>query len=515
MRPRFKSNRWFKLLAGRGTKAVVNLSRRLGPQAPKYFPFAYKLTLAITVLSITGIGLLGLVMISNQSKVMRAQMDDFGQAVVNQLAEGAKEMIMADDILSLEVLISNLDGTEPILGTAVFSDIGVLLASSGVVPGENIVPLYDESRKLDGLSRTADWNWTDPAGTRHEVVSFLSLVRFQSVLAGHALVTFSRTSLSRFSADAKRTIIAAMFLMSVGAVLIAFWMSRRLSRPIHDLMSAHDAIESGDYAFRLDERPNDELGLVMEGFNSMAKGLSQKSQLENVLSRYVSTSVANQILANLGGVRLGGEPVLASVLFADIVGFTSLSEKLSPDAVGELLNDYYAYISSASKIYRGTIDKYIGDCAMLTFGVPESDERHSFHAVACAVMIQRLVERMNTLRESKGKHTVEFRIGVNCGVMLAGNLGTHERIQYTVIGDSVNLASRLSTVAKGGQIVISKELHEKPDVRESVIAHKYKEVRLRGIKSLVSTYLVEDLSIEYRAFVNARIDRVLAENLVA
>jgi adenylate cyclase len=515
MRPRFKWNRWFEFLADRGDKAIVSPSIELGTKEPKYFPFAYKLTIAIAVLSITGIGLLGLLMISNQSKVMRAQMDDFGQTAADQLAEGSKELIMADDILGLKVMTSNLDGTEPILGTAIFSDVGVSLASSGILPRGEVIHVYDESRKFDDSNRTVDWIWTDPLGTHHEVVSFISPVRFQNVAAGYALVTFSRASLSRSSRDAKRTIIGAILLMSVVVILIAFWMSRHLSRPIRDLMSARDAIESGDYAFRLDERPNDELGLVMEGFNTMAKGLLQKSQVENVLSRYVSTSVANQILANLGSVRLGGEPVLASVLFADIVGFTSLSEKLSPAAIGKLLNEYYNYISLASKIYRGNIDKYIGDCAMLTFGVPEPDERHSFHAVACAVMIQRLVRRLNVSREGKGEHTVEFRIGVNCGTMFAGNLGSDERIQYTVIGDSVNLASRLSDVAQGGQIVISQNLHNRPDVRSNIVAHRYKEVQLRGIKDPVSTYLVEDLPIELRAFADARINRILAENLVA
>jgi adenylate cyclase len=515
MRSRINWNRWFKYRADRGDKVTASQSMEPGTQVPKYFPFAYKLTLAITVLSIAGIGLLGLVTISNQSKVMRAQMDEFGQTAADQLAEGSKELIMADDTLGLKVMTSNLGGTESILGTAIFSDIGVLLASSGIVPRREITHIYDESRKLDSSNRTVDWDWIDPRGTHQEVVSFISPVRFQNVAAGHVLVTFSRTPLSRSSRDAKRTIIGAILLMSVVVILIAFWMSRRLSRPIDDLMSARSAIESGDYAFRLDERPNDELGLVMEGFNTMAKGLLQKSQVENVLSRYVSSSVANQILANLGSVRLGGEPVLASVLFADIVGFTSLSEKLSPTAVGELLNEYYNFISLASKIYRGNIDKFIGDCAMLTFGVPEPDERHSFHAVACAVMIQRLVERLNVSRAGKGKHTVEFRIGVNCGTMFAGNLGSDERIQYTVVGESVNLASRLAGVAEGGQIVISRNLHRRSDVRRSVVVREYKEVQLRGIKDPVGTYLVEDLPIEYRAFANARINQILAENLVA
>ena len=121
----------------------------------------------------------------------------------------------------------------------------------------------------------------------------------------------------------------------------------------------------------------------------MAAGLLQKSQVEEVFSRYVSKNVADKVLANLDEVRLGSQHLEATVLFADIVGFTSIAEGLQPSQVSDLLNEYFSYISVACKLYHGTIDKFIGDCAMLIFGLGD-DRLHRYHAVACALLIPKI-----------------------------------------------------------------------------------------------------------------------------
>ena len=220
-------------------------------------------------------------------------------------------------------------------------------------------------------------------------------------------------------------------------------------------------------------------------------------------------------MSNLDEIRLGGKHVNGSVLFADIVGFTSLSEKLSPDEVAGILNEYFTYISMASELYRGTIDKYMGDCAMVVFGVPDADSDHKFNALACAVMIQKLVARINAIRVREGKTAIHFRIGVNSGTMLAGNMGSNERMQYTVVGETVNLASRLHTVADKDQIVITEHLYHDKDIKWRLTAQRHESIKLRGIATPVSTYIVNDVSDSYRATMEAQIDHILAEKVVA
>src|SRR5690606_36658815 len=128
-----------------------------------------------------------------------------------------------------------------------------------------------------------------------------------------------------------------------------------------------------------------------------------------------------------------------------IVGFTGMAEGMNPEEVANLLNRYFAQIVIACEMNQGMVDKYIGDCAMLVFGVPQADPEHFFHVITCALAIQRLVTMENEQRETRGQAPVRFRLGLNSGSMLAGNMGAHERMEYTVVGDSVNLASRLGS----------------------------------------------------------------------
>lgn len=507
--------RLVRKLAFRSGRSWYGLRKRLRPYLPSHIPIAYKFALAITVLITLGMTLLGMLIVSNQTNLLRAQMNEFGQAVVRQLAESSQELILSDDLLSLRVLVNNLGSNEGVVGAAVYADDGERVARVGRTPGDQIGELYDRATGLPGAGQYVDDVWHRPDGQRLEVVSFITPIRFQNVVAGHAVVTFARTAMAQALRDSIRAIIAATALMIVLAVITAFYIGRRLSQPIHDLMDVSEAIYKGDYHFPVGERRNDEIGRLMQSFNRMGKGLLEKSQVEAAFSRFVSTGVARQILQNLEEIKLGGQHVRGSVLFADIVGFTSMSEKLPPEEVAEFLNEYFSYISQVSRLYRGTIDKFMGDCAMVVFGVPDHDPEHPFNAIACSVLIQRVVQRLNAIRVREGKFPVQFRIGVNSGGMLAGNMGAQDRMQYTVVGDTVNLAARLYDVAGADQIIITEELYKHPEVEWRVLARPHKSIRLRGKDKPVNTYLVKDVASTYRAAMDVQIAEILAERVVA
>jgi adenylate cyclase len=482
---------------------------------PDYFPIAYKLAFIMTLLISAGMVILGSVIVSNQTQLLRTQINDFGQAVVTQLGESSKELVLSDDILSLMVLISNLGSNESIVGAVVYSDNGKVLASSGTLPNDNIIRLYARSTQVNEQSYSVEWTASTETGESVDAISFIAPIQFQGVVAGHALVTFSKAALDESLRHTVSAIVAATILMIILGIVIAFLIGDRLTRPIHRLMDASRAIGDGQFHTQIKERRNDEIGYLTEAFNNMANGLLEKSQVENAFSRFVSSNVAKQIMANLDEIQLGGKHVHGSVLFADIVGFTSLSEKLSPDEIAKILNEYFTYISMASQLYRGTIDKYMGDCAMVVFGVPDEDPEHKFNALACAVMIQKLVARINAARVRDGKYPIHFRIGVNSGTMLAGNMGSNERMQYTVVGETVNLASRLHTVADKDQIVITEHLYIDSDINWRILAHRHESIKLRGIAAPVSTYIVNDVSDSYRTTMEAQIDNILTEKVVA
>jgi adenylate cyclase len=316
-------------------------------------------------------------------------------------------------------------------------------------------------------------------------------------LVGHTLITFDRGILDLVREKIIKAIIAATVLMIIVSILASFILGQRLTRPIHQLMHASRAISEGDYEFRFDNMRKDEIGRLMGSMNEMTEGLLRKEQVEQTFSRYVSPKVAKEVLKNLSKVKLGGEQVHASVIFADIVGFTSLSEKLPPDQVNKLLNEYFSHIAQVAHHYGGYIDKFIGDCVMIVFGVPEKDEKHALHATQCAVMIDMMVRMLNKEREASNLKPVKFRIGINCGMMLAGNMGSSDRMEYTVVGDAVNLSARLSSAAGPGQIYISEYLYGEIKDDSYFIIENVGPIELKGKSKSVTTYSIQDVNDEY------------------
>jgi adenylate cyclase len=187
----------------------------------------------------------------------------------------------------------------------------------------------------------------------------------------------------------------------------------------------------------------------------IAQGALQRSALE----RFLSPEVAEMVVAN-PDIRLGGVNQKVSVMFADIRGFTPMSEKMGPEQVVEILNEYFTRVTDVIFDYGGTLDKYLGDAVMAVFGAPISKGNDAAHCVNAAVQIQRLLIELN--RDAAARKWPELRvgIGVNTGIVTAGNIGSPRRIDYTVIGDTVNTASRLMSNAAGGQILISQSTAE-------------------------------------------------------
>ena len=480
-----------------------------GRFVPAHFPIAHKLAIIMTLLISSGMILLGFVIVKNQTHLLQKQMNHFADTVVEQLADNSKELVMSDDILSLMVVISNLGAQDNVLGAVIYADDGQILASSGVIPSDAIYRLYNRSQEDRKDHFQLKWQSNTTSGQSVGATSYITPIKFQNIVAGHALITFSTAEIEQTILEMIQAIVAATIIMILLGVFVSLHMGRRISKPISTLMDASREISSGNYQYQIKERRNDELGNLTDALNRMANGLLEKTQVENAFSRYVSKNIAKEIMGNLEHVQLGGHHVEASVIFADIVGFTELSEKHPAEKVAHVLNDYFSYITLASKMYQGTIDKYMGDCAMIVFGVPEEDNLHKLHAVYCAVMIQKLVERINQIRISNDKLAVSFRIGINSGTMLAGNLGSTERMQYTVVGEAVNLASRLHNFAEKNQIVISQDLYNDPDIQWRVNAKKHKSIHLRGIKEEVSTYLVNDVIALYQDKINEQIDEIL------
>ena len=480
---------------------LQNLGRNIGdglsPYLPEYFPVAWKMGLSISALIALGMAVLGTLVLNSQLDRMQDQADRFGATIARQLADTAREPLLAEDTFTLEVLLNNLVAGQSLRGAALFDREGALAHQAGETPDHVL---------LTTQSKLMRWHGVDES-----LSTYFVPISVKDMTAGYAAVTLSGKGIEEALAKARDTIISATIVMSLVAIVVAFVLARRLSQPIHNLLSAASAISSGDLTYRIAERRNDEIGLLINAYNDMAHGLLEKNQVEKVLSRFVSPSVARKMMADLDQISLGGREAQGSVLFADIVGFTRMSENMTPDAIAELLNGYFDAISMAATFYRGTIDKYMGDCAMIVFGVPEEDSEHLFHCVCCGVMIQRLIQRLNLYRASRGLTTVAFRIGINSGTMLAGNLGSRDRMQYTVVGDAVNLASRLSNMAGAGDVIAPQVLIDQPNLRSRVRARQAGEMRVRGKSEPIMTHVIEGVHAQSETLMEQRIAQFLNE----
>jgi adenylate cyclase len=188
------------------------------------------------------------------------------------------------------------------------------------------------------------------------------------------------------------------------------------------------------------------------------EGQEQMEVLNNML-KLVSPQIGER-LKQRGQVRLGGEFREVTILLADIRGFTNLSATMSPHEVTQMLEDYFGCLVPVIFKYQGTIDKFVGDAILAVFGSPDADEQQYVHAVQSALEMQAAMKEVNAQRKAKGARTGELGIGIHCGEVVHGFIGTAERMEYTVIGDTVNRASRFCDGAGGGEILISAELYQ-------------------------------------------------------
>jgi adenylate cyclase len=214
--------------------------------------------------------------------------------------------------------------------------------------------------------------------------------------------------------------------------------------------------------------------------------LSRRAIERQALERFLSSVVVEKILASPEEIRLGGENQIATILFADIRGFTRLSERLPPQQIVELLNEYFSEMTDLIFENGGTLDKYLGDGIMALFGAPWPKPDDAPRAVKTAAEMQRALTGLNRQWQARGQEPLQMGLGINTGQVTAGNIGSSKRMDYTVIGDAVNLASRLCANAAGGQILISESTFR--EMRGCLPVQRLESIKVKGKAAPVEIY---------------------------
>ena len=292
---------------------------------------------------------------------------------------------------------------------------------------------------------------------------------YSGVPVGALYLGFSEEAIVSALASARNQALLITLLMVLAGLGGAVGLAALLSRPIFRLVQATRAIAAGNFNVAVPVASRDELGVLTDSFNRMARSLREKEMIKRAFTRYVAREVVEEILKNPEQMALTGERREVTVLFCDVRGFTPLSERLSPEEVVLLLNDFYNLMIETTFKHDGTLDKFLGDAVMAVFGAPRSPIPTTPRApIRTALAMQEGIVGLNERRARDGKEPIAVGIGVSAGEAVAGTVGTEDRMEYTVIGDSVNLAARLESNAKPGQILISHRTYER--VRDLVDA---------------------------------------------
>ncbi|MCC6275556.1 MAG: HAMP domain-containing protein, partial [Leptospiraceae bacterium] len=284
----------------------------------------------------------------------------------------------------------------------------------------------------------------------------------------------------------RRNIFLMIVVLNL-AILIVYYFAKSISQPILKLVSAAKQIEFGQFALNLKPTTTDEVGILTNSFLSMSNGLMERENLKASFGKFVNKEIAE--LASRGELDLGGQKRICTVFFSDIRGFTSISEKLNPQEVVEFLNEYLREMVSCVKQMHGNVDKFIGDAIMAVWGGIKSTPNDAENAINCALLMRETLLKFNKGRGSVKKPIVKFGIGINTGPVIAGQIGSDEKLEFTVVGDTVNLASRMEALNKtfGTDILVSESTLELVN-KDLYKTEKIQSIKVRGKSQPVTIY---------------------------
>ena len=451
-------------------------------------PLKLKLSLLITSLLVITVVLVSVFLLRQEQQGLSAEMTKRGLTIAQDLSASAKNPLLTNDDLTLNVLVKDAMKDPDVAYVVITDHEGKVLAHSDLAL---IGKPLDRPKGLQPLA--ADLlvqTYKDPR--QGSMIDFSVPLVFSRVRVGGLYLGFSQKSIQQALARARNQTIGISVVMVLIGIGGAFGLSTVLARPIRRLMEGTRAIAAGNFQISLPIPSRDEIGALTDSFNQMAKSLREKEMIKRAFSRYVAREVVDEILKDPEKLTLRGERRDVTVLFCDIRGFTPMAERLPPEEVVLLLNEFYDLMIDTTFKHDGTLDKFLGDAVMAIFGAPLPQPDHSVRAIRTALAMQAGIKGLSEKRVREGKAPIAVGIGVSAGDAVAGTVGSEDRMEYTVIGDTVNLGSRLESIAKPGQILITERTYQK--VEGVIEARALGSVKVKGKEEEVGVLEVVGLT---------------------
>lgn len=293
----------------------------------------------------------------------------------------------------------------------------------------------------------------------------------QNILLGLVILHYDKEAIKGVIRKIINSAIFITIFIVLLTVVIVYFFGSKFTKPILTISDAANEVANGDLNIELNIKSNDELGVLVNSFNSMVNKLREREKME----KFVSTSTIDMIQKDTkSDLILGGAYCNLTFLFSDIRGFTAMSETKTPEEVVEIVNFYLNLQSEIIKRNGGDIDKFVGDEIMASFRGKDA----LAHAVNCAIEIQNIIKEENINRNKLNKTVCKVGIGINSGEVIVGNVGSKERMDFTSIGSVVNLAARLCSFASEGEILIGEKILE--ELKGKYIFIKKEPIKVKG-----------------------------------
>ncbi len=286
----------------------------------------------------------------------------------------------------------------------------------------------------------------------------------------------------------RRNIYLTIIVLSA-VIIIIYFFGKKLTRPIIRLLGATKKIKNGDYNVRIRPASRDEIGELTNAFVEMGKGLEEREKIKTTFGKFVNPEIVERLTKGKE-LKLGGDRKIAVIMFTDIRDFTSISENLEPEEVVEFLNSYLTKMVECVDRTGGIVDKFIGDAIMAEWGILVSRGNDTENAINSALMMRKALQEFNRIRADKKMPLIKMGCGINTGPVLSGQIGSEDRMEITVIGDAVNLASRIEALNKpfGTDIIISKDSYNL--VKDIFAVEKMSPILVKGKEEPQQIYAV-------------------------
>lgn len=425
-----------------------------GLPAPRV-PIWLQLFAATMLIIVITVLLLSFVTLRQQKERLYKQTIRVGRVSLNYFTSNASVPLLDDNILRLNTLVKDAAKVEGLVYAIIVDHNHIIKAHTDISKIDTTLAGFNNVKSVEKGEDFTYFNYISASG--EHILNLTRPIVFKGKALGEVHVGVSIDFIKQLINKERWTIVLLTFFIVLLGVAVAILLGFRFSKPLSHLVLATQEIGAGNYRHKIVLARNDELGNLATAFNRMGGELWKNSLMQKSFGKYVGSEVLEMIMADPESVWLKGRKNEATIIFTDIRGFTAYSEVNEPEEIVERLNEYFEIATRVIQDYGGYVDKFIGDAVLGVFGVPIYHQDHVERAVRAAIDMQ---EKFN---EEKGNGKEILRsvgIGINTGIVVSGNIGSANKMEYTVIGDSVNLASRLNGMAKSGEIIISKSVYD-------------------------------------------------------